>query len=275
MYQRFEIINKVKCPTEKFLIGVEGFIHHAKEHPEYMMGIKIKCPCVKCRNVKYLHDYEVRNHLIQNGFCPNYYEWVCHGEKFCIGVEENVEMAANPYRDMVRDALEDRMMNIMEEPPLEGPDAHTKPFFDMLKAAENPLYQGSKMTVLEAAARVVTLKSEYNLPHKCVDGIASLIEDVIPPGNLMSRTFYDTKKVVKGLELPCEKIHACPNGCMLFWGNEEDVDATNCKKCLRERYKSTSKGKKVSNIVLTYFPIGPRLQRLYAAKKIATHMRWH
>ena len=44
---------------------------------------------------------------------------------------------------------------------------------------------------------------------------------------------------------------------------------------LKERYKSTSKGKEVAHSVLTYFPIGPRLQRLYATKKIAAHMRWH
>lgn len=27
--------------------------------------------------------------------------------------------------------------------------------------------------------------------------------------------------------------------------------------------------------MLTYLPVGPMLQRLYATKKIAAHMRWH
>ncbi len=103
------------------------------------------------------------------------------------------------------------------------------------------------MSLLEVAARIVTLKSEYNMPFNCVDGMASLIEDVIPENNVMTRSFYNTKKVVKGLELPHQKIDACPDGCMLFW--KEDALLDKCKKCGKDRYKKPEgtivmKGKK-------------------------------
>jgi len=233
---------------------------------------------VKCRNISYLFTFEVENHIYEYGFTPNYYEWVCHGEEFgdqSVVKEDNVVVPDNPLRDMVNDALEYRMQGILDDPPPEGASVHTKHFFDMLKAAEKPLYEGSKMTLLEHAARLVTLKSEFNVSFKCVDSIAAYLGDAVPSKNVITRTFYETKKIVKGLELPCVKIHACPNGCMLFWGDDADVNATRCKVCSSERYKSTSKGNKVPNNVLTYLPIGPRLQRLYATKKVAAHMRWH
>jgi uncharacterized protein YybS (DUF2232 family) len=34
-------------------------------------------------------------------------------------------------------------------------------------------------------------------------------------------------------------------------------------------------GKKISQKVLRYFPIKPRLQRLFISKDIAKQMRWH
>ncbi|XP_074300461.1 uncharacterized protein LOC141631730 [Silene latifolia] len=91
----------------------------------------------------------------------------------------------------------------------------------------------------------------------------------------MTRNFYETKKVLKALQLPCDKIDVCSFGCMLFW--EDDADLDKCKKCGEDRYKckTTQNGKRVSKKVLTYFPLGPRLQRIYATKHIAGQMRWH
>jgi len=129
------------------------------------------------------------------------------------------------------------------------------------------------MSVLEMASRLTTLKCEYNLPHRCVDGFAYLLNEAIPNNNLMSRTFYDTKKVLKGLQLPHEKIHTCPNGCILFWKNDAYLE--QCRICRSDRYKKTAKGNLIPAKVLTYFPIRPRLQRLYATKNVAEEMSWH
>ncbi|XP_074300289.1 uncharacterized protein LOC141631530 [Silene latifolia] len=145
----------------------------------------------------------------------------------------------------------------------------------MLKKREQPVYEGSKMSLLQSAARLLTLKCEFNMPHKCVDGFASYMRDMIPNNNCMTRNFYETKKVLKALQLPHQKIHACPTGCMLFWNDDHQLE--QCKKCGADRYKSKSNlnGKRVPENPLFYFPIGPRLQRLYANKDIAAQMRWH
>jgi Transposase family tnp2/Domain of unknown function (DUF4218) len=129
--------------------------------------------------------------------------------------------------------------------------------------------------LLQVAARLLTIKCENNLSVKCVDAIASLIGDCIPKDNLMSRNFYDIKKVMKGLTLPVEKIDACDSGCMLFWRTTANLD--KCTQCGADRYKGkpNARGKKVGKNVLTYFPLAPRLQRLYATKHIAGEMSWH
>ncbi|KAL0282281.1 UNVERIFIED_CONTAM: hypothetical protein Sangu_2958500 [Sesamum angustifolium] len=47
--------------------------------------------------------------------------------------------------------------------------------------------------------------------------------------------YFSTKKVIKDLGLPVEKIDACNNGCMLYW--KDDVALEYCKFCEDARYK--------------------------------------
>ena len=94
----------------------------------------------------------------------------------------------------------------------------------------------------------------------------------------MPKDFYSTKKLVQGLGLPMEVIHCYFNNCMLFWG--EDSDKLNCKFCGYDRYKPRrqASAKRPVNVPykkMHYFPITPRLQRLYASAAMASHMRWH
>jgi hypothetical protein len=286
MYERLDANKK---PNIEYKKGVLGFLEIARKHavlnnrPE-----EIKCPCAKCNNRSFLPEPEVRSHLYSKGFCKNYYTWTFHGEVLPRAVEPGTSsnVVQNPYAEMVEHALRPVIDDIMEarlnpddipdeEITSEAPNPTVASFFEMLRNAEQPLYEGSKVCLLEAAARLLTLKCEHNLSLKCVNGIASLIGDIIPKDNNMSRTFYDIKKTLRGLRLPVEKIDACVNGCMLFWRGNDALD--KCTKCGEERYKVTpnSRGKRIPRNVLTYFPLAPRLQRLYATKKVAGLMSWH
>ena len=157
-----------------------------------------------------------------------------------------------------------------EEEPIPG----AKKFLELLKAAEKPLYEGRAMSLLKAVARLTNLKCEYNLPYRAVNGIASFMKDICPNNNDMVGNYYETKKLLAGLELPHCKIDVCPNSCMLFWKKTDGLD--RCSICDEERYLRTSKERRhIPRKQLIYFPIGPRLQRLYATKKTAENMRWH
>lgn len=69
-------------------------------------------------------------------------------------------------------------------------------------------------------------------------------------------------------------IHACKYDCALFLEREWKFE--NCSKYGEWRYKrNDNKGNKIPNKVLHYFPLIPRLQRLYMSRKIAKDMSWH
>jgi hypothetical protein len=48
-------------------------------------------------------------------------------------------------------------------------------------------------------------------------------------------TTYEAKKIVCPLGLQIEKIHACPNDCILYHGEHENLD--ECSVCHASRYK--------------------------------------
>ena len=65
---------------------------------------------------------------------------------------------------------------------------------------------------------------------------------------------------------------------MIYWG--EDSELSSCKFCQHPRFKTSRCGshKQKTNVPfkkMYYFPLTPRLQRLYASTAIAKDMRWH
>ncbi|KAI9118686.1 hypothetical protein K1719_010131 [Acacia pycnantha] len=63
---------------------------------------------------------------------------------------------------------------------------------------------------------------------------------------------------------------------MLYY--KDDAELTNCKFCEHDRYKVVRVGRKMTRQALRkmwYFPLVPRLQRLYSSEQTAAHMRWH
>ncbi|GJX97837.1 hypothetical protein Tco_0353635 [Tanacetum coccineum] len=72
-----------------------------------------------------------------------------------------------------------------------------------------------------------------------------------------------------------KSIHACEHDCCLFRG-EVNKDLQFCPVYNTSRWKdSDTPGKKVPRKVLRYFPIIPRLQRLYKSRHTAKDMIWH
>ena len=54
-------------------------------------------------------------------------------------------------------------------------------------------------------------------------------------GNELPPTTYEAKKIVCPLVLDIQNIHACPNDCILYRGEYEELDA--CPICDAKRYK--------------------------------------
>jgi len=278
MYNRVK--GKYLCET--FVQKVDEFIRFAYAQEKFLRCQKLKCPCVKCRNVPNLDVDTVKLHLYQRGFRPNYYRWVHHGEAL---LEDdaaatsscNPQVTPNPMRDMVMDAYAPVASVLVQYVPHNGehePNANAKKFLELIQTAERPLCEGCEMSLFKDVARLANLKCEYDLPHRAVDSTVSFIKDICPNNNDMVGNYYEVKKLLAGLQLPHHKIDVCPNCCMLFWKGAEGFD--RCSFCDEGRYLRTSKqGRQIPRKQLIYFPIGPRLQRLYATKKTAESMRCH
>jgi hypothetical protein len=43
---------------------------------------KIRCPCMKCQNIRCFDKVILIKHLVQNGFTTDYETWVFHDEKY-------------------------------------------------------------------------------------------------------------------------------------------------------------------------------------------------
>lgn len=275
--------------TTEFLKGIDEFLQFARTQLDFTSGGKIRCPCSKCRNRWFIDVDNVKLHLCKKGFLPDYYQWHCHGEPYIFSTEQTYDghlpntcetptVETNPFRDMIFDAAGwDRTSN--EHIPMdELPNVDAQRLYDLLYAADEPLWPGCEsQTQLSTVARLLSIKAEYNLPEACFDAIAQLIKDVTPEGDKMPKNFYETKKLVAGLGLPYEQIECCINGCILY--RKEYAQCTDCKFCNHPRWKpkrgSMGVEKNVPYARMHYLPLTPRLQRLYASKTTAEHMRWH
>jgi hypothetical protein len=96
--------------------------------------------------------------------------------------------------------------------------------------------------------------------------------NMLPEVNKLPSTTYEAKNVVCPLGLQVQKIHACPSDCILYHGDEnENLDASSVCGVEWNKIRQNDTGdvgretakKKIPAKVIWYFPIVPRLKRLF------------
>jgi hypothetical protein len=110
-----------------------------------------------------------------------------------------------------------------------------------------------------------------------------MMRNMLPKDNEFPTSTYEAKKIVCPLGLEVQKIHACPNDCILYRGDYENL--TECPICTALRYKIRGDDpgdiegepprKRVPAKVMWYAPIIPQLKRLFRCKEHAKLLRWH
>ena len=149
-------------------------------------------------------------------------------------------------------------------------------FFNLMADANRPLYQGcQKYSKLSFLIKLYHIKCLCGITDKGMSMLLELLQDTFLDMEIPT-TFYEAKKIINRLGLNYQKIDACPNDCMLYWG--DDASKENCKRCHTLRYKTIQKRKKQKKKpakILKYFPLKPRLQRLFMSSKTVEHIRWH
>ena len=111
----------------------------------------------------------------------------------------------------------------------------------------------------------------YGWSIKSFNMLLQFLSSVFPHIDHIPSSWSNCKQLLKDLGLEYEKIHACPNHCILYWGEKERQESYD--KCGSSRWKNSEK--KLPAKVLRYLPFIPILLRLYKSSKIAENMIWH
>nr|XP_033512423.1 uncharacterized protein LOC104097825 [Nicotiana tomentosiformis] len=150
-------------------------------------------------------------------------------------------------------------------------------FFKLLEEGKQELYPGCEnFSKLSFTIRLYLLKSLHGLSNVAFSDLLELIKEAFSFAQV-PESFNKARNMIKDLGLHYKKIHACPNNCMLFWKENEKAD--NCSICGSSRWKNggplTNASSKIPAKILRYFPLKPRLQRIFMSPETAATMRWH
>jgi hypothetical protein len=138
-------------------------------------------------------------------------------------------------------------------------------------------------TKLGTTLELLQWKAENGVPDKGFQKLLKILKNKLPKDNELPDSTYAAKKVVCPLGLEVQKIHTCPNDCILYRGAYEDLNACPVCGALRYKIRRDDPGdvegerprKRVPAKVMWYAPIIPWLKHLFINKEHAKLMRWH
>ncbi|CAL8119913.1 unnamed protein product [Prunus armeniaca] len=144
-------------------------------------------------------------------------------------------------------------------------------FANVIGDGDQPLYPGSSKYMM-----LSDLKAKHGMSDVCFTELLILQGDLLPEGNTLPFSMYEAKKTLSALGMSYERIHACPNDCILYRKDYED--STNCPTCGVLRWKEGKDSilkEGVPAKVVWYFPPIPRFKRMFQSHKTAKSLTWH
>ncbi|XP_052625734.1 uncharacterized protein LOC111902535 [Lactuca sativa] len=218
--------------------GLKAFIEKSKSHLD--SNGKIRCACEKCDNRYFKYPTAVERHIFINGFSKAYKIWIYHGESFI----PPVVLPSNEMADLIDDVMwesRENDTNLDERTSNIRGSGVDDDFAQLLEEMETQLYNGCIFSSLEFLAKLMHIKVNNKWTDSSFDQLLELLQLAFPKGN---------KKEHDSLQV--------------------------CPVCKESRWiDKNTKGKKVPHKVLRYFPVTPRLRRLYCSRHTAKNMIWH
>ncbi|XP_016168454.1 uncharacterized protein LOC107611000 [Arachis ipaensis] len=102
-------------------------------------------------------------------------------------------------------------------------------FDKLLKDADEELYPGcKKFSKPSFLLQLYYLKQLFKWRNESFNALLGLLKEVLPDGEKLPSSYYNTKKMVKGLCLKYEMIHACPNDYMHFRNELANKNINEC-----------------------------------------------
>ncbi|KAG8480898.1 hypothetical protein CXB51_025476 [Gossypium anomalum] len=230
----------------------------------------------------------VGEHLRLHGIIKEYKYWIFRGESIeRTSVQTDQTVRTSPsictqsqdneadLRDLITDALGINIPTLNES------------FDGVSSEFQNNGREDDFNEAQRTTKRATTLLDDCDIPLYPAKSLTCLLEflnEAFPDGNTIPTTYYEAKKNISALNLRYVKIDACPNDCMLYWGDASKK--ISCDVCKTSRWQSSNEldvDEQVDDScrrpkpakVLRYFPLIPRLKRLFQSSKTSQSMRWH
>ena len=182
------------------------------------------------------------------------------------------------------------------------------------KSSKELLYDDSngcdkEFTQLRAMLELLKLKANHGWFDNSFSELLSLLAKLLPKPNTLPTSTYRAKKLICPMSLGVNKIHACPNHCILYL--EENKFKTMCPECGISHFKRSynhvyvdtmkkktkrkkniapigpesleddtsdkedEKKRKIPALVMWYLPVIDRLKRMFSNPRDAELMCWH
>jgi hypothetical protein len=245
--------------------GVCAILKTVVQHASRQKEEIIHCPCKECKNVMMFKDREViREPMVRSGFMDNYFIWTKHSETQ-LGTESIIDErpeknmgitddVCNHHNDRCEDDIcqddsdhsdegfdmEELMCNVALDVLLQRRNKGFNNFKMLDKASRDLLYEECKECdkehmVLWMTLELMKLKTTSRWSDTSFSTLLELLTKVLPKPNGLSSSTYQAKKIICPLTLGIEKIHACPNHCILYRKEHEFKD--RCPRCNASQYK--------------------------------------
>ncbi|CAL8991393.1 unnamed protein product [Prunus brigantina] len=185
--------------------------------------------------------------------------------------QEAIDEVRNEWADFVSEEID------MDDNDFGDFGSDPYEFANVIGDGDQPVYPGCrKYTKLSALVKLYNLKAKHGMSDVCFTELLILQGDLLPEGNTIPTSMYEAKKTLCALGLSYEKMHACPNDCILY--RKEYEDSTNCPSCGISRWKEGKDSilkEGVPAKVVWYFPPIPRFKRMFQSHETAKSLTWH
>ncbi|KAK1387185.1 hypothetical protein POM88_015363 [Heracleum sosnowskyi] len=103
--------------------------------------------------------------------------------------------------------------NVFNEELRDHPDMHEK----LKDVAALPLWPGcTKFSKLSVVLTLYNLKVGHQVSDVFFTEMLLAVSELLPDGNVLPRRTYEAKQMLKSIGLVHNRIHACPNDCILY-----------------------------------------------------------
>ncbi|KAM3264646.1 hypothetical protein P3L10_001640 [Capsicum annuum] len=178
----------------RFVTEVDEFIQFACSQSNRMSGDKVRCPCAKCQNYKFMDVETVKCHLYQSGFIENYFIWKHQRERDDIsetsyaGPNFSQGSSWQSYSNSEPESSHPFQYSMEEDP-----NPISKKIYDLLDVANAKLYPGSSLSQLAAVFRMLNIKMENNMSQRGYNQMMQLLKESLPKDNIVLDNYYQTK----------------------------------------------------------------------------------